>query len=495
MSYPAPARLLHWSPCQSNRLPRQLAIGLGTLIALVAGSLSAAAGQHRADEKRPNIILVMADDQGWGDVGYNGHPFVKTPHLDEMSRKGFVFDRFYAAAPVCSPTRASVMTGRTPIRTKVTNHGRYLRPQEETIGEALRDAGYSTGIFGKVHLGSGQPNSPCNPSSMGFDEWVIGLNFFDNDPWLSRNGKVERRTGRGTEVLMDDAIEFVRRQAKESHPFFAVIWFPSPHDPHQEVPPGPPLYTGEKHAGYYRAITLLDQQVGRLRQALRTLGIQDNTILWYTSDNGGLVHETSGGRAKKGSIYEGGLRVPSVVEWPLGQLTGRTSVPVMSSDLFPTLMTLANVEWQPKHPLDGIDMADVSQGQLKTRPQPMGFWHLFQAGQATWSDRILKDVMEKQENQVPVPHNPTRMQKDVYDFPQFPEATAKGHAAWNDWPWKLHRIDGERFELYHLEKDPMESNNLAADPQYREQFSTMSAALDAWMRSVVRSLNGDDYAD
>ena len=495
MLFPAPVRFLQWLPLRSNRLPWQLSIVSWTLIALVVGSPSAASGQHPASENRPNIILVMADDQGWGDVGYNGHPFVKTPHLDEMSREGFVFDRFYAAAPVCSPTRASVMTGRTPIRTKVTNHGRYLRPQEETIGEALRDAGYSTGIFGKVHLGSGQPDSPCNPSGMGFDEWVIGLNFFDNDPWLSRNGKVERRTGRGTEVLMADAIEFVRRQAKQSHPFFAVIWFPSPHDPHEEVPPGPPLYTEEKNAGYYREITLLDQQVGRMRRELRTLGIRDNTILWYTSDNGGLVQETSGGRAKKGSIYEGGLRVPAVVEWPQGRLTGRTSVPAMSSDLFPTLMTLAKVEWQPKHPLDGIDMADVFRGQLRTRPKPMGFWHLFQAGQATWSDRILKDVMAKQENQAPAPHNPARMEKDVYDFPQFAEATAKGHAAWNDWPWKLHRIDGQRYELYNLEKDPMESNDLVADPRYREQFSTMSAALDAWMRSVVRSLNGEDYSD
>ena len=94
-----------------------------------------------------------------------------------------------------------------------------------------------------------------------------------------------------------------------------------------------------------------------------------------------------------------------------------------------------------------------------------------------------------------LPHNPDRVEKDVYDFPQFAEATAKGHAAWNDWPWKLHRIDGQRYELYNLEKDPMESNDLAADPRYREQFSIMSAALDAWMRSVVRSLNGEDYSD
>ena len=106
---------------------------------------------------KPNIILVMADDQGWGDTGYNGHPFVQTPALDAMAKDGFVFDRFYAGAPVCSPTRASVMTGRSPIRTKVTNHGRYMRPHEQTIGETLKAAGYVTGIFGKVHLGSGQP--------------------------------------------------------------------------------------------------------------------------------------------------------------------------------------------------------------------------------------------------------------------------------------------------------------------------------------------------
>ncbi|MFT5124439.1 MAG: arylsulfatase A-like enzyme, partial [Verrucomicrobiales bacterium] len=111
-------------------------------------------------EERPNIILVMADDQGWGDTGYNGHPYVQTPALDAMARAAFVCNRFYAAAPVCSPTRASVMTGRNPIRAKVSNHGRYLRPQETTIAERLKSAGYVTGIFGKVHLGSGQPDTP-----------------------------------------------------------------------------------------------------------------------------------------------------------------------------------------------------------------------------------------------------------------------------------------------------------------------------------------------
>ena len=149
----------------------------------------------------------MADDQGWGDAGYNGHPFVQTPTLDAMAGEAFVLDHFYAAAPVCSPTRASVMTGRAPIRTKVTNHGRYMRPHEQTLGETLKAAGYATGFFGKFHLGSGQPDSPCNPTGMGFDEWSMGLNFFDNDPFLSRNGKIEHLTGKGSVLAVDDTIE------------------------------------------------------------------------------------------------------------------------------------------------------------------------------------------------------------------------------------------------------------------------------------------------
>jgi arylsulfatase A-like enzyme len=471
-------------------------LGTWTSLSILVVGLTMAASKDAAaapPPQRPNIILVMADDQGWGDVGYNGHPFVQTPHLDQMAEQGLVLDRFYAAAPVCSPTRASVMTGRTPIRSKVTNHGRYMRPHEETIAETLHAAGYVTGIFGKVHLGSGQPASPCNPSGMGFDEWVIGLNFFDNDPYLSRNGRIEHREGKGSEIVMDDAIEFLRKHAQGDRPVFTVIWFPSPHDPHQEVPSGPSLYDDQKHAGYYREITLLDQQVGRLRQELRTLNLADNTILWYSSDNGGLVAETSGGRAKKGSIYEGGLRVPAIIEWPAGELRGRISVPVISSDIYPTLVSMAGIPWTPKHPLDGLDVTTILRRELTERPRPMGFWHLFQPGQATWSDRILQSIMEQQKEQKPAPHNPARMRKDVDEFPQFNESITQGHAAWNAWPWKLHRINGERFELYNLQDDPMEQNDLSKDPQQAERLETLANDLDAWMRSVIQSLNGDDY--
>ncbi len=442
---------------------------------------------------KPNIILVMADDQGWGDTGYNGHPFVQTPALDAMAKAGFVFDRFYAGAPVCSPTRASVMTGRSPIRTKVTNHGRYMRPQEQTIGEILKKAGYITGIFGKVHMGSGQTNSPCNPSAMGFDEWVIGLNFYDNDPYLSRNGIVEQCKGKGSVLMMDDTINFLKKNKHSNQPMFAVAWFPSPHDPHQELPDGEKLYVGKKDAGYYREITLLDQQVGRLRKELKAMGISENTILWFCSDNGGLVKKTSGGREKKGSIYEGGLRIPAIIEWPAHKLNGRTAIPVSTSDMYPTLIAMAGLTLDAPHPLDGIDVSDIILGKTQKRNNPIGFWHQFQGGQSTRSDCILKALMEKQQADAPLPHNPPRIQKDIYEFPQFPEDSTKGHAAWNDWPWKLHRINGDNYELYNLANDPMETTNLATKSKHQKRLKEMQQELDLWMHSVIRSLNGEDY--
>lgn len=450
---------------------------------------------NQRKNRQPNIILVMADDQGWGDAGYTGHEFVKTPALDEMASEGFVFDRFYAGAPVCSPTRASVMTGRNPVRTKTTNHGRYMRPQEQTIAETLKEAGYVTGIFGKVHLGSGQPNSDCNPTGMGFDEWAVGLNFFDNDPYLSFNGKVKHCEGKGSVILMDEALKFLEKHKDGGRPIFTVIWFPSPHDPHQELPEGPSLYDKKRMAGYYREVTLLDQQVGRLRRELRNMDLSGNTILWYCSDNGGLNKETSGGRAKKGSIYEGGLRVPAIIEWPEHELKGRTSVPVCTTDMYPTLMSMAGVELKAPNPLDGVDVSGVIYGKKSKRGAAMGFWHNFQKGQSTWSDKILKAIMEKQQAGAPEPHNKWRMHKDVYEFPQFAEDYAKGHAAWLDWPWKLHRINGNKYELYNLEDDPMETNDLHEDDEHKTRFERMKKEHNEWMRSVVRSINGKDYTE
>ena len=445
--------------------------------------------------EKPNIILVMADDQGWGDTGYNGHRVVKTPNLDAMAKEALVFDRFYAAAPVCSPTRGSVLTGRHPIRIKITNHGRYMRPEESTLAEELRGAGYVTGMFGKWHVGSAQKDSPVNPGNSGFDEWVIGLNFFDNNPYLSRDGIVEQIRGSGSAITIDETIAFLNKYKDSKKPMFAIAWFPSPHSPHLEKPANPQMYDRVKGGAYFAEIATLDEAFGRLRKELHRLGIEKNTILWYCSDNGGLREESSGGRGKKGSIYEGGLRVPAILEWPARISAGRTDFPATTSDMLPTLLSAAEVQRSGTMPLDGIDLMPMIQGKTATREKSIGFWFGLQGGQSTWSDRILKAVMEAQRSGQPSPH-PERMRKDIDEFPQFPEDKFTGHAAWLDWPWKLHRKEAKEvtFELYNLATHPMEDKDLSTNAEHRERLKTMKRELAKWQLSVTRSLNGEDYS-
>ena len=451
-----------------------------------------------ADE-RPHIVLVMADDHGYGDAGFTGHPFVQTPNLDAMAKAGVVFNRFYASAPVCSPTRASVMTGRHPFRVNVPNHGHYLRPDETTLAEALKSAGYVTGHFGKWHIGSVQPESPTNPGGAGFDEWLSGLNFFDNDPYLSRNGIYEQLIGPGTVISMDATLAFLEKHAGGDRPIFSVTWFPAPHGPQLELPQNVPgaadLYddAGTQMPGYFREITLLDEQMGRLRRGLRELGIAYKTLLFYCSDNGGLVQESSGGRAKKGSIYEGGLRVPAILEWPARYEPKHIDTPAFASDLYPTLVAItgANVSHQPK--LDGIDLQPVIGGEQTARP-PMGFWHGHTPGEGTWNDRIIKALKESQDAGIPNPH-PERIFKNVREFPSFGDDALRGHAAWNAWPWKLHRIETNgkvTFELYNLVEDPMEVRNVSKEE--KERVAAMKSELEAWQQSVLASWSGKDYA-
>ena len=448
-------------------------------------------------DQRPHIVLVMADDHGYGDTGYTGHPFVQTPHLDAMAETGVVFNRFYASAPVCSPTRASFMTGRHPFRVNVPNHGHYMRPHETTMAEALNGAGYVTGHFGKWHIGSVQPDSPTNPGGAGFDEWLSGLNFFDNDPYLSRNGHYEQIKGPGTVISMDATIDFLTRHHDGDQPMFSVTWFPSPHDPQEELPDlaqASKLYNDQntRKPGYFREITLLDQQVGRLQQTLTELGIRNNTLFLYCSDNGGLIPASSGGRAKKGSIYEGGLRVPAILQWPAKYQAKQVETPAFTADLYPTLIAIgrAKVEHQP--PLDGIDLSDVISGKRNTRPG-MGFWHGFRDGQGTWSDRIIKALMEAEMAGKPNPH-PERILKNVNEFPKLESLDSRGHAAWNAWPWKLHRIEHQgkvKYELYQLIDDPMEANDLSQ--QQPQRVGQLATALEAWQQSVLKSWSGADY--
>ena len=299
---------------------------------------------------------------------------------------------------------------------------------------------------------------------------------------------------------MDATLDFLTKHKEGEKPMFTVTWFPSPHGPHPEIPESidnaSTLYSKEagKLAGYYREITLLDEQIGKLRKHLRDLGIEKNTLFWYCSDNGGLDPKSSGGRAKKGSIYEGGLRIPSVIEWPAKYGAKQIDTPAFTCDMYPTLLNIAGAKVANQPLLDGIDIAGIIAGKQTEHPG-MGFWHNHTSGQGTHSDRIIKALMEAQQKGAENPF-PERLLKNVREFPTFKKGEFKGHAAWNKWPWKLHRIqNGEKvvYELYHLESDPMESNDLVDAPENKERVIQMKTALESWQVSVLNSWSGKDY--
>ena len=217
----------------------------------------------------------MADDMGWGQTGYRNHPILKTPNLDAMAANGLRFERFYAGCPVCSPTRASVLTGRSPNRAGVLSHGYALRLQEKTIAQALKQAGYVTGHFGKWHLngfkGPGAPvlkSDPHSPSAFGFDEWVSVTNFYDLDPLMGRNGEVDSLKGDSSDIAVSEAVKFLKKHATSQQPMFAVVWFGSPHSPFKSRPEDQAAFKSlnETSANHYGELVALDRAVGTLRQ-------------------------------------------------------------------------------------------------------------------------------------------------------------------------------------------------------------------------------------
>ncbi len=470
-------------------------VGAGACLA-ATGCVSASG---RGSGSKPNIVLCMADDQGWGDMAYNGHPALKTPNFDAMAAEALRFDRFYAAAPVCSPTRGSVMTGRHPNRFGCFKWGHTLRSQEITVAEALKKAGYVTGHFGKWHLGSVRKGSPVNPGASGFDEWLSAPNFFDNDPILSRRGVAVQTKGESSMVTVDAALEFIGKHAATPQPFLAVVWFGSPHGPHRAIEKDRALYADwdKKFQHFYGEITGMDRAFGKLRKGLRTLGIADNTILWYCSDNGGLPKVgTTGGRANKGSVYEGGLRVPAILEWP-NRVAGHrvTTVPCNTSDIYPTLVDIVGVRMENQPPLDGISLTGLIDGKMKTRPKPMGFWDYPERGISTPSEKWMSELFEAQKAGDET-GDKSRLRLDAGKIvKEYPEDTYPGHSAWTDWPWKLHRIQDKKakvkWELYNLADDAGEQNNLLA--RHGDRVKSMKFQLECWLTSVDRSLNGKYY--
>ncbi|MPZ17838.1 MAG: sulfatase-like hydrolase/transferase [Luteitalea sp.] len=448
--------------------------------------------------EQPNVILAMADDQGWGDTAYNGHSVLKTPTLDEMAASGLRFDRSYAAAPVCSPSRCSVLTGRHPNRFGCFTWGHDLRAEEVTIAEALREAGYRTGHFGKWHVGPVRTESPVSPGSSGFDAWLSSPNFYDLDPWMSDNGEAVKTQGEGSMVIVDAAVKFIHSAAQAKQPFLAVIWFGSPHVPHEALDEDLAQYRdqAEQMKPFLGEITAMDRAMGHLRQQLRALGVADNTLLWYTSDNGAIpVGSTGGLKGKKGDLWEGGIRVPGIIEWPSRITTHRTTdIPVSTVDIYPTVLDIAGVEAPRARLLDGISLAPLIDGEMAQRSKPLGFWVYPAQGRPVRSSELLQELAEEQRTGQPVRPD-ARLPLETRTPAKGDSADRlPGHAAWIDGDYKLHRIpDGEGFKstLFNLKIDPAETHDLVE--QETSRAKAMRAQLEAWQHSVTRSLNGEDY--
>ena len=408
---------------------------------------------------KPNIVLVMADDMGWGQTGYYNHPALSTPHLDAMAAGGLRFDRFYAGGPVCSPTRATVLTGRTHNRTGVQSHGFALRKQEKTLAVALRGAGYATGHFGKWHLnglrGPGVPilrEDTHGPGGFGFDQWLSVTNFFDKDPVMSRKGKFEEFTGDSSEVIVAEALNFIGTQAKAEKPSFTVIWYGTPHSPWMGLEKDLKLFANldNKSQHHYAELVAMDRSIGALRAGLRDIGIARDTLVWFCSDNGGLPGfkpDTVGGlRGYKGSLFEGGLRVPGVIEWPEGITKPRvTSFPACTMDIFPTLAEVAGLPASSLlQPQDGQSLRALFGKELGPRRKPIGF-----------------------------------------------RSGVRG--AWVDNEFKLYSKNVTRgdFNLYHLGDDPSEKVDVSAG--HPKVARRLRKAFHAWDATVDASGEGKDY--
>ncbi len=484
-----------------------------------------ATGAPASAEQRPNIILCMGDDHGWDETAYNGHPYLRTPVLDEMAATGLRLNHFYAASPVCSPTRGSVLTGRHPNRYGTFSANWSIRPEETTIAHILGKDGYTCGHFGKWHLGPVKAGSPTNPGAMGFDQWLSHDNFFEMNPFLSRNGgPPEQFRGEGSEIIIEEAIRFIDQAKRSGRSFFAVVWFGSPHEPYSGLDEDLALYdklpqryqerfvevtstdTGllvrfplhKVLQERYAEITAMDRAIGRLRQHLDSEGLRRNTLIWYCGDNGDPPEATVATpfRGLKGHVYEGGIRVPGIIEWPEKIRKPRvTDLNTVTSDMLPTICDLTG-QPVPNRPLDGISLKTLIKGNMTERPTPICFWS-YEAGRESRNGR---PYIEPTLQEGTTPLVKLLGGRATRNFRNFHHATVTeedfaGPRAILDGRHKL-VVDGQlkndhTRELFDLGSDPAEKNNLVDTKP--EVAKRLEEGLRDWQQSVIKSLTGADY--
>jgi arylsulfatase A-like enzyme len=432
---------------------------------------------------RPNIVLVMTDDQGYGDLGMHDNPIVKTPQIDQLASESHRFTNFHVD-PTCSPTRSALMSGQYSLRAGVwhTVMGRHmLSDRHHTLPEALRDAGYNTAMVGKWHLGD---NYPFRPQDQGFDHVLIhggggvgqapdywGNTQFDDTYFL--NGETRHYPGFVTDVWFDEAIDYVQKNAGGDEPFFLYVSTNAPHRPwrapEEYIAPYRELGLEDGMAKFYAMITNLDDNIARLRTALRDADIEDNTIFIFMTDNGSALAQISKGepaslmsdearaaigqeietlnshmRGGKASTYDGGHRVPFFIRWPAGDLDEARDIDDLTAhvDILPTLLDLA-----------GIDIDDIDTDGISLVP-------------------ALKDVVELPDRTMVVTN-----QRVLHPDPDRPYSVMQG-----SWRY-VHAEQGGGVELFDLATDPGQTNNIIE--QHPERTQAMARSYEDWWQHTT----------
>ena len=436
----------------------------------------------------PNVLVVITDDQGYGDLGAHGNPVLKTPHLDALTKESVRLKRFHVS-PVCSPTRSSLLTGRWNYRTGVVDTfvGRsMMRPGVPTLAEHLSAAGYRTGLFGKWHLGD---HHPMRPEDRGFGTtlWhpggglaqpsdlpgtVAGKEYFD--PVLTKDGKETKAKGYCTDVFTDAAIDFIT--ANEAKPFFAYVAFNAPHGPYQvpdaDAAPyheldltadafpkiGQPWFAQKPNArqiaNAYGMIANLDANFGRLMKTLADRKLADNTVVLFLTDNGPGEERFNGGlRNRKGTVYDGGIRVPCYVRWPARLKPGtEIDTPLAHVDVAPTLLDLCGAKPAKEPAFDGVSFLPLLTGEKKGLP-----------------DRTLVLQWHRGDE-------PEKFRAFAAVGPRYKLVQAAG--GWDAKNWK------PKFELFDIPADEFEQTDLAE--KLPDEVAKLKKEYEAWFADVTR---------
>ena len=367
---------------------RNCLVALSTILTLATATLAA--------DAPPNIVIFLADDLGYGDLGCYGHPIIQTPNLDAFAKQGTRFTQCYAASAVCSPSRSAILTGRTPYRNGVFTwipEGReiHLRTSEIALPKLLKERGYATCHVGKWHL-NGHFNKPTQPqpNDHGYDWWLATQNnaapSHENPSNFVRNGQpVGKLEGYSAPLIVDEATTWLKQHRDKSKPFLLSVWTHEPHYPIKSSPEFKAKYpdlTDDVQREHHANVTQLDHAFGKLMRTLDELKLADNTVVFFTSDNGpegdGIKSpgrgSTGGLRGRKRAVYEGGIRVPGIVRWPGKTQPGTTSdVPVIGSDIFVTAVGIAGAKLPTDRVLDGGNMLAAIEGRAVERARPL-YW-------------------------------------------------------------------------------------------------------------------------